>query len=370
MTLSTRQRPLKTLLAIALSIAAWSPVVGAQTEPRPEEVRAAIFAIDESPREGEVARATEGGPKELTLSFDPALAAPNERESATIEELRRLSGEMRSPEYRARLATEIAIPKSIENEALLESLNDMTESERELFVGRKAKFLAFLAKAMAGFRMKPARINEFLEGVNEELFKGEKPRGIAQGNAIVVTPGLSASTGFGLNDFILGKIRAIPGFGGLPERSGFFVLLQPGVSFSLSNKKGVDRFDLVPTLDFRWATRIHFPFAIAAAGLAATITVEDAPNLKVLQISKFKKLSILTWFESAGQIGTVLQGNFITLIPGGGLTAAMEGKNYRLRLPLMRAAYEAGLKFTKWTTTACKLSLDASHKLPPYPPLF
>lgn len=173
------------------------------------------------------------GEQEFRINYDPTDFAGEFDESGTKAELlKALHEEMKSPKDEKVLY----IPRAPTNEEQLKSLNNLTESEIQSFLGKKQKFLEKMAKALTSLHLKPKFVNKVLTEVNTKFYNSS--RLIANSNSAGVSVMFSMSGGLALPRKIVEKLKERSLGKYIPKTGGFAYLV--GFGFGVSRKTNAE----------------------------------------------------------------------------------------------------------------------------------
>jgi hypothetical protein len=266
--------------------------------------------------------------EDFSIVYDPKQVADAPPANVTLKDLEKMSEEMKSAEYQARLEREIVIPDSTDEAEQLKSLSELDEATTKSFIGKKNRWLEKVAKSFSFLRTKPKRVNGIVNWLNRLFFRNSLA--VASANANVTTISFGVGGGIGLNDWLIKQIRKIPVLSNLPERAGFYLAFSTGISFVRTHENGKSKFSFEPILEFRRATRIFSPFAFGAIGFTGNQTWEYRSGSDAILKAKFiraSSLNVLTADRAFGFSGAAA----LPFPPGGGAIAGMEGDYYRIR---------------------------------------
>jgi hypothetical protein len=169
---------------------------------------------------------------------------------------------------------QIQIPQGPGTEAELDKVLKMSDQEIAIFLGRKEKFLSKFARALAFFRMKPAKINKALGDLNRRLY--ESSNVIARSNTKGGTLAVSLSTGFALPQKIMRALRQRNIGNFIPDSGGFHYLMDLGVGFSRTiNANGKSKFVLDIYFDVQRLKSSLTGVIDASASVLYGVTFED-----------------------------------------------------------------------------------------------
>lgn len=265
----------------------------------------------------------------VSITYDPSEVADAPAVESRLEELKKLSQQMSTEEYKKDLENKVVVPLSVESSEDLLALEKLQPTEVQTFLARKTSFLEKRAKFFKMLHLKVPVINKIVHAINKQFFKNAGV--IANANSRVLSLQLGASGGVGFSDWIMAQLRKSPYFANLPERTGFYFLISTGVSIVRTEVDGKNRISIEPVIEFRRSTKILMPFVYGSAGAYGTWTLENRHETPTMQTANFYKVSSLSVVSGLQQYGFSASAAMV-FPPGGGLVAGMEGVVYRIRI--------------------------------------
>ncbi|OQW48199.1 MAG: hypothetical protein A4S09_13905 [Proteobacteria bacterium SG_bin7] len=268
--------------------------------------------------------------EKVELRINPELVKEDLTSQLTITDIKNDSERMNSEEYLKSLENKVIVPLGNYSTHRLDALGDFSSEDLNKFIGKKQKILNGLNRLLLFFRvLKPAKINKVLGETNDFLY--DNANVLARSNAHTRNLSYGFSMGFGLNDWVLSKVKKIPGLEGLPKNSGFYLYTSFGLTVGFrKDEEGRRRFIVEPTIEYRHATEIYSPFAILALGPVYSPRIEyRGEESPLIEDFSFIKTSILTFTESKNLASISVPFGVppvgMTFIPGGGAAAGMKG---------------------------------------------
>lgn len=185
-----------------------------------------ITSIPGSPSASEVLNSSDPdlNEQELKITYNPKdFEGISDKSGNKQQLLKSLRDEMK-------LSTDnsiVKIPQAPVTNEQMQNIELLNESELQLFLGKKQKFLERVSKVMGFFHLKPKMVNKVLNEINNQFYNSS--RVIATSNSIGGTLMFSLSGGLALPKKIVEKLenRSLGKF--IPKSGGFAYLLGIGV---------------------------------------------------------------------------------------------------------------------------------------------
>ncbi len=267
---------------------------------------------------------------DFQIVFDPQLIESAQPIDLSIESLKIESQRMTAASYRERQSSEVIIPASTEDAAVLESLSDLSREDLSRFLSRKDVILRKVAESLLKVRLSAKKVNLVVTKLNAKLF--ENARHVSRANAsLVIELAPQATAGISLGKHLIGFIKKLsPTLNSVPTDLGFHLTLSSGASFISTFVDGKRKIRIEPFAEAWWGQKFPTPYVALSAGFIASVyTQKEFPSF---QRSTFFQNPIFSEVKDENKFGL---SSGISLSPLGPLGATINVKGNVFRMSLL-----------------------------------
>ncbi len=181
----------------------------------------------------------------ITIHDDPSGFSddPETKKIEVLKKLKDLVGKSVTPNEKG-----LAFPMAPSQSELLESLNNLSETELDLFLDRREKIIDKFAKSLKFMRAKNSIVNAALIDLNDKLYNSSQL--IAKANAYSGNATFLLNGGLALPQKLVKSLKETKYGRFIPENGGFYYCLGLGAGVARANVSGKNVLNLELYLDY------------------------------------------------------------------------------------------------------------------------